>query len=111
MARSTTTVKLWQPLEGPQTNALHSLADELFFGGQAGGGKTSLGVGVALIAHRKSIFFRREYPQLQDVIDYTKDLLGDLAKYNDSKNRFYDIPGNRVLGIGSLAHNNRLSSS
>lgn len=30
---------LWHPQEGPQTNAFFSEADELFFGGAAGGGK------------------------------------------------------------------------
>src|SRR6266849_6099812 len=110
MARGTTTAKLWEPLPGPQTDALHSPADELFFGGQAGGGKTSMGVGLALTAHRKSIFFRREYTQLQDVIDYTRDVLGDLAKYNDSKHKWYGIPGNRALEFGSIPHNNKLNA-
>jgi hypothetical protein len=33
-------LKKWQPNPGPQTNAYYSQADELFYGGQAGGGKT-----------------------------------------------------------------------
>src|SRR5207249_5398571 len=31
--------KLWAPQDGPQTRAYGSLADELFYGGAAGGGK------------------------------------------------------------------------
>lgn len=30
---------VWEPLPGPQTMAYHSLADELYYGGAAGGGK------------------------------------------------------------------------
>lgn len=106
----TTKTKLWTPLPGPQTKALNSQADEMFFGGQAGGGKTQLGIGLALTAHRQSIFFRRELTQLQDVIDSTKEMLGDLARYNDAKHRFYDIPGNRTLEFGSIPNNNKLSA-
>lgn len=32
----------WIPQKGPQTEAFHSLADELFFGGSAGGGKLAV---------------------------------------------------------------------
>src|SRR5665213_2289777 len=35
------------PIPGPQTEARNSLADELLFGGQAGGSKSYLLVGVA----------------------------------------------------------------
>lgn len=39
--------KQWRPLPGPQTMAYSSPADELFYGGAAGGGKTDLLLGVA----------------------------------------------------------------
>jgi hypothetical protein len=39
---------IWIPNPGPQAQAYFSPADELFYCGQAGGGKTDLGLG----AHR-----------------------------------------------------------
>jgi hypothetical protein len=38
----------WSPNPGPQAQAFACEADELFYGGQAGGGKTDLGLGLAL---------------------------------------------------------------
>jgi hypothetical protein len=43
----------WEPILGPQAEAYHSPADVLFYGGQAGGGKTDLLLGLALTAHRR----------------------------------------------------------
>lgn len=67
---------LWVPLPGPQTEAWLSDADELYYGGGAGGGKSSLLVGLALTAHRKAIIFRREYGQLRDILDYSQQVAG-----------------------------------
>jgi len=35
------TPPVWVPFPGPQTMAYHSTADELFYGGGAGGGKVT----------------------------------------------------------------------
>ena len=37
----------WVPNPGPQTQAFLCEADELFYGGEAGGGKTDGGIGLA----------------------------------------------------------------
>ncbi len=50
---------LWTPNKGPQSDAYDCPADELFYGGQAGGGKTELGLGLALTAHKRSLILRR----------------------------------------------------
>ena len=50
---------VWVPNPGPQTNAYFSKADELFYGGQAGGGKSDLGLGLALTDHTASLVLRR----------------------------------------------------
>ena len=50
----------WVPNPGPQTEAVNCQADELFFGGQAGGGKSSTLVGLSVTEHERSIIFRRE---------------------------------------------------
>jgi hypothetical protein len=40
---------LWVPNVGRQSEAYDSLADELFYGGSAGGGKTELALGLACL--------------------------------------------------------------
>lgn len=50
---------IWVPNPGPQTDAYMTLADETFYGGQAGGGKTDLACGLALTAHKRSLILRR----------------------------------------------------
>ena len=41
----------WIPNLGPQTEGYETLADETFYGGQAGGGKSDLILGLALNEH------------------------------------------------------------
>ena len=43
--------QMWIPNKGPQTDAYFSEADELFYGGQAGGGKSDLILGLSLTSH------------------------------------------------------------
>ena len=97
--------KLWEPLPGPQVQAIESEADELFYGGQAGGGKTDLLLGVAITKHKKAIIFRREYPQLKDVVGRSREMLDDVgAKFNGMANIWRDIPGDRTLEFGAVQY-------
>lgn len=85
----------WSALPGPQMMALTSPADILFYGGQAGGGKTDLLLGLAHTKHNKSIIFRRENKQLRGIEDRAYELFKikrDLGDYNRSDKiwRFYD---------------------
>mgnify|MGYP003579112792 CR=1 FL=1 len=56
---------IWLPQPGAQTSAWLTPADELYYGGQAGGGKTDLLLGLGLTAHKRSIIFRRNYTQFK----------------------------------------------
>lgn len=98
---------IWTPQPGPQQLALDSLADELFYGGAAGGGKTDLLIGASLTKHRKSIIFRREYPQLRDIVTRTHDILAEAGvsgpRYNETAHIWRDLPGNRTLEYGAVA--------
>lgn len=67
---------IWTPFPGPQTAALECPADELFYGGAAGGGKTGLLVGLALTRHRRSLLLRREAVHLTEVVDQLKAVHG-----------------------------------
>jgi hypothetical protein len=74
---------VWLPQEGPQTQALECPADITFYGGQAGGGKTDLLIGLALTQHRRSQIFRREGTQLVGIEERMLDeILGSRAGYN-----------------------------
>lgn len=94
----------WQPLPGPQSDAFTSDADELLFGGAAGGGKSDLVLGLALTVHRRSIIFRREYPQLAALIDRSKEIIGDKGRFNESKSSWRNLPGGRVIEFGAVQY-------
>lgn len=83
-----TAVTTWQPnpdhedgTPNPQRLALDCQADELFYGGQAGGGKTDLLIGAALTQHRRAAVFRRVSPNLDAIEQRLLDLVDD-DKYN-----------------------------
>jgi len=98
---------LWKPLPGPQTEAYYSEADEVFYGGSAGGGKSDLLLGLALTAHRKAIIFRREYPQLKDLVMRSQEMLVNTrANFNGQSMMWRDIPGGRTLEFGAVQHEN-----
>ncbi len=65
---------LWSPLPGPQTAAYLSPADELFYGGAAGGGKSDLLLGLAGTMHRQSVIFRREFPRTRALIERSREV-------------------------------------
>lgn len=98
---------LWKPQEGPQSEAFYSDADELFFGGAAGGGKSDLLLGLALSSaspHRKCIIFRQSYPELKDIITRANEILeGTGAQFKaGTQMRFDGLPNNKSLELGSV---------
>lgn len=95
---------LWLPQSKPQSLALLNQADELFYGGQAGGGKSDLVLGLSIIAHEKSIIFRREFAQLTALIERSREILTDIARYNGQEHIWRDIPGGRTLEFGGVQH-------
>lgn len=64
------------PLPGPQSMAYLSKADVLLFGGSVGGGKTALGVGLALNEHRRSLIVRKAFVDLDGVLHTLDNILG-----------------------------------
>ena len=87
----------WAPFpNSPQSQAFHSEAQELLYGGSAGGGKSQLLIGLALTGkHKKSLILRREYSQVQDLISKIMDLVpayggGKIVKLSD---RIIEISG------------------
>lgn len=91
---------IWRPLPGPQSQAYHSNADVVGYGGAAGGGKTDLACGKALTQHRKVMILRREATQLTGIIDRLTELIGTRDGYN-GQDRIWRL-GKRQLEFGSV---------
>jgi hypothetical protein len=80
----------WMPQSEPQWMAFLSQADELFYGGAAGGGKSDLLLGMAGEAHHRSIIFRRVFPNLRFLVERSRQIYnangdaGGKDSYNES---------------------------
>lgn len=75
----------WIPSPGPQTDAYFSKADIMLYGGEPGGGKSSLILGLAMTAHQNSIIMRRQYTDLGHLVD-------ESIKFNGTRNGFNGSP-------------------
>jgi len=85
---------LWEPFPR-QAYAMRCDADQIFYGGAAGGGKTdfSLALNIRGVldwgASWRGIIFRKTYPQLDELIRRGRELFGPMgAKYNETKHIF-----------------------
>lgn len=73
---------VWVPNTGPQQQAYFCEADELFYGGQAGGGKTDLLIGLALTSHHDSLILRRVNDDAKDIAKRARGIAGPGHGYN-----------------------------
>ena len=110
------TKPLWKPFcDKPQEIAYHSYADEILYGGAAGGGKTDLLLGVALTQHRKSIIYRRDAKQCQHLEDRMLEILRNAGykygidyRYN-SNIKVLSTKSGRLVALGGIHHLKHLS--
>ena len=91
----------WVPNPGPQTMAYLSLADELYYGGQAGGGKSDLGIGCAITQHSQSLILRRYSSDADSLAERTMEILGSRNGFNGSPPVTLRLPG-RLLTFGGM---------
>lgn len=94
----------WEAIpESPQRQAYESLADDLFYGGAAGGGKSDLLLGLANTAHFRSIIFRREFAQLEGLEERAQELYGhnEAARFNGTKHRWRWFDSGKLVEFGS----------
>src|SRR5690242_12665456 len=92
----------WVPNPGPQTDAYFSEADETLYGGEAGGGKTDLLIGLSLTCHKKSLLLRRTNAEADKLIDRYVELLGSRVGWNGQEN-VWRLSG-RTIDIGGCQH-------
>ena len=73
------------------------------YGGAAGGGKTDLAVGKALMAHHEVMIMRREIRSCRGVLSRIEQLLGDKDGYNSQDKIWRNAgPRNVKLEFGSV---------
>ena len=91
---------MWLPNPGPQTDAYLSEADEVFYGGQAGGGKTDLEIGLALTAHTRSLLLRRTNKEASGLVERMAEIVGSRDGWSSQANtwRFPE----RLVDIGGV---------
>ena len=87
------------PLPGPQTRALNNLADELLYGGQAGGGKSTLLLGTAALHHKRALILRRQATELDGLVAELKTMLGAGGWRSEGSGGTHTI-SDRVIRLG-----------
>lgn len=90
------------PNPGPQTEALLSKADILLYGGAAGGGKTALMVGCAANEHSRALIVRREAVQLDGIINFSREILGDLGRFAGGNENLWKLKDGRQLKFAGI---------
>lgn len=89
------------PNPGPQTQAYFSEADETFYGGAAGGGKSALICGLAVDVFSHSHLFRRESTQLRGLIGETKRIIGHSEGLNN-QDKVWTLPNGHVIEFAGV---------
>lgn len=93
----------WRPQEGPQHALVLCPYPEILFGGARGGGKTDGVLGKYAIKekrwgpHFNAVFFRKEMPQQDDLIERAKEIYGPMgAQWREGDKRFSMPHGGRL---------------
>lgn len=94
---------LWNPLPGPQTLAFHSEADELYYGGQVGGGKTDLLLGLAGTGHYRSIIFRGVLKEFREMIERSREIFDPVGSYNETTH-IWRLTHDRIIELATIDH-------
>lgn len=91
----------WTPNPGPQTDAYFSKADVLLYGGEPGGGKSQLILGLAFNEHQKTLIMRREYGDLDGIINDALKIHGSRDGFNGSPPPKLRISDKRLISFAA----------
>ncbi len=94
---------MWVPQSKPQWQALLSQADELFYGGAAGGGKSDLVIGAAVELHQHSVIFRRVYPNLKEIMRRAREIIGRTGDENKS-DKIWSFSDGHTIEFGAVQY-------
>ena len=97
-AMAATSDKLWVPNPGPQYDAYYCEADELLFGGEPGGGKTDLIIGLSLSEHTRSLVLRRTNKEAEKLPDRYEQIIGHRRGFNSTRGTWRI--GGRIVDMG-----------
>lgn len=91
----------WVPNPGPQTDAYFCPADVMLYGGEAGGGKSSLLNGLSQTQHRRSLLMRRQYTDLGALIEEAKQINGGAQGFNGQPPPKLRTADGRLINFGA----------
>ena len=91
----------WKPSPGKQTKAYFSKADVLLYGGEPGGGKSQLILGLAFNEHQQSLVMRREYGDLDGLINDALKIHGGRDGFNGSPPPKLRISDRKLLSFAA----------
>lgn len=103
LARQHTAHMRWIPNPGPQTDAYECQADQLLYGGEAGGGKTDLLLGLASQEHTRSLLLRRVNKDVSWLVDRMAQIVGTRQGYNGQDDRWTFADG-KVIDFSGCQH-------
>jgi hypothetical protein len=89
----------WIPSPGPQTEAYFSLADCLLYGGEPGGGKSQLLLGLAFNCHQRSLIMRRQYSDIDRIVEDALKIHGSRDGFNGSPPPRLRISDEKVINF------------
>jgi hypothetical protein len=93
---------LWYPNPGPQVECYECEADETLFGGEPGGGKSQVGIGLSLTKHERSLLLRRTNKEASKFVAEIHDIVGNRDGYNGQRDE-WKIDG-RHVDLGGCQH-------
>lgn len=93
----------WNLNLGPQMEAYYCEADELFYGGEAGGGKTDLLIATAMHGHRKSLILRRLNGEVSALTERMAQILGTRRGLKQSPPMHWRLK-DRLILFGGCQH-------
>lgn len=103
---------IWQPQPGPQTELLSCPVKDVLFGGATGGGKTDgllgdyLAQAIDYPGAARGIFFRRSYPELDEVVQRSHEIYRPMDWKYRQKDRTWVSPVGDTLRMRFLDKDN-----